>query len=77
LFQAQIKTDKVDARILADLLREPLQESSAVKYVRNLPGMGPILPALVTEIDGQRLVFREPGSVLYGCVSTSPAHATS
>jgi hypothetical protein len=59
----------VDARILADLLREQLQESSAVKYVRNLPGMGPILPALVTEIDGQRLVFREPGSVLHGCVS--------
>ena len=47
-------------------------------HVRDLPGMGPILPALVvTEIDGQRLVFREPGSVLYGCVSTSPAHATS
>ena len=78
MLQAQIKTDKVDARILADLLRELLQESSAVNYVRNLPGMGPILPALVvTEIDGQRLVFREPGSVLYGCVSTSPAHATS
>jgi hypothetical protein len=29
-------------------------------------GMGPILPALVTQIDGQRLVFREPGSVLHG-----------